>query len=620
MDLAIDLETELIGSGRLAPRIACVSIYTETEHLLLNASDGALYVAKWAQTTQGRLIGHNIAFDLFALIRSEPKLAPIVWTLYDNKRVYDTGIHERLYALYHGWSQHPAIGRPIVSNGVSLAQLAKGLCGIDMGDTKFDPNSPRFNYGPLIDTPIEEWPQSSIDYALNDSRITYQVYIAQQEKTVQLDHVDRENRELYSFSLQVQADWALHHLRAWGLRTSKETVAAWHKKLTNEKDQITKELISAGLLNENGKRNMSAIRNVIELSYGNKAPRTEKGAIQTSNEVLEDSGEPILLKLAEWLSIDKLLGTFGSTIESGTVYPISPRWNVLVRSGRTSCTKPNLQQLPQKGGVRECFTPRAGYCYVGADYSTAELVALAQICLNLNIPSEMAKAITAGQDLHLALAANLANVSYEKALELKSQGDANILKLRKLSKIPNFGLSGGLSAGGLTNFAKGYGMTLDLEEAEQLKKAWFQRWPEMKNYFEQVRRDVHKEFTIQHTSKRKRGAVGFTDGANTYFQGLVADGAKKALYDVVRACFMDRSSILYGSRPVLFIHDEIILETPLEQAPKAGDALADIMIKAMKQFIPDLPVLVDAWASMKWTKGLESVRESNGDLTIQHKD
>jgi len=334
--------------------------------------------------------------------------------------------------------------------------------------------------------------------------------------------------------------------------------------------------------------------------------------------VLEDSNEPILIKLAEWLKLDKMTGTFGPTVDLGTERPINARWNVLVRSGRTSCTKPNLQQLPQSGGIRECFRPREGYVYVGADYSTAELVALAQVCLNLGYTSNMAQAISAGRDLHLSLAADLAGVSYEQALKLRSEKDPQILNLRKLAKIPNFGLSGGLGVSGLVGFAKGYGLDITKEKAQLLKDAWFSRWPEMRLYFEQVQRDVKQGYMTHHYSGRRRGGIGFTDGANSYFQGLVADGAKCALYDVVRACWMEPESALFGSRPVLFIHDEIIIEAPEGRASVAADELARLMIQGIKPFLPDLPIEVEAWCSRIWTKGLDEARDPDGRHLIQN--
>jgi DNA polymerase I-like protein with 3'-5' exonuclease and polymerase domains len=230
----------------------------------------------------------------------------------------------------------------------------------------------------------------------------------------------------------------------------------------------------------------------------------------------------------------------------------------------------------------------------------------------------MAQAIAQGQDLHLALAADLAGVTYERALELKAAKDKQILKLRKLAKVPNFGLPGGLSASGLVAFAKsGYDLTITEKEAEDLKRAWFARWPEMRGYFDHIKERVNVGHIIQHYSGRRRGGVGFTDGANTYFQGLVADGAKSALYDVVRASWMEPKSPLYGARPVLFIHDEIICEVELSRAPAAADELARLMLKGIKPFVPDLPILAEAWCSRLWRKGLEEMRDDYGVHIVQ---
>src|SRR5262249_9415329 len=53
---------------------------------------------------------------------------------------------------------------------------------------------------------------------------------------------------------------------------------------------------------------------------------------------------------------------------------------------------------------------------------------------------------------------------------------------------------------------------------------------------------------------RIRGRVGYTQARNTPFQGLAADGAALALFDLVRE----------GFRVVGFIHDEVLVELPDE--------------------------------------------------------
>ena len=64
---------------------------------------------------------------------------------------------------------------------------------------------------------------------------------------------------------------------------------------------------------------------------------------------------------------------------------------------------------------------------------------------------------------------------------------------------------------------------------------------------------------------------------------------------------------MYGSRPILFIHDEIILETPEDKASKAGDELAQVMETAMKPFLRDVKIVAEPWTSKRWFKGLEII-------------
>lgn len=623
-NLALDIETELIGAGRLAPRVACVSMASHgREPSLHSPREAAELLLKWSSENQsGWLVGHNIAFDLFALCRFEPRLARPIWELYDRGRIWDCGLHERLFTLGSGWSIHPAIGRPIVTGGVSLADMARGLVGIEYGDLKTGASAPRMHYGDLIGVEIADYPQSAIDYALLDARVTLAVFEYQLERcyetkwAAEVRHGVELTRELPSQSLQVRAAWALHHLAAWGLRSSQERVDQWAEELSDKRDTLKAILQAAGLIrSDNGKRDMSAIRQSVELAYGSKAPRTEKGQIQTSNEVLLESGDPLLAQLAEYMDLDKLKGTFEPTLKDAASGVLSPRWNTLVRSGRVSCTKPNLQQLPKKGGVREAFTPREGHLYVGADYSTAELVALAHVCEEWGFKSEMAAALREGYDLHLALAAEIMGITYPEAQERHQNEDPKVAEMRQLAKVPNFGLPGGLGAEGLRGFAKSsYGIELSLEECTTLRASWFRRWPEMSAYFRRIEAAEQRGHIVQSFSHRRRGGIGYTDGANTMFQGLIADGAKMALYDVVRACWMEPSSPLFGSRPVLFIHDEIILETPEEHAPAAGDELARLMLVAMRRCIPSLPMGVDPWISSKWSKANKEKRDDQGRL------
>jgi len=635
INLTLDCETELIAPGRVAPRVACVSMVEGGgAPELLTAAEAVARVHVWAaRPDAGWLVGHNIAFDLACLCREVPTLAACVWSLYDAGQVWDTGIAERLRALALGWEKHPGVGRPIVSGGVSLASLALALVGVDIGASKSAPDSVRYQYGRLVGVPFSEWSEEARRYALDDARVTALVWAAQydglaaavRERGVEIDEraTTRSEgavvlRSWASFSLQCAADWALFHLRAWGLRTSPESVEEWRVALERRKRDLSALPRAAGLIREDGSKNARGIAAAVELCYGAaECPRTEKGAPSTAGEVLAGSGDATLRALADLAEVDKLLGTYGPVLEGAARGVLNPRWNVLVRSGRASCLEPNLQQLPREGGVRECFRARPGCVYVGADYATAELVALAQVCLDMGLRSRMAEAINSGRDLHLALAADLAKCSYEEAVTRRKAGDAEIKRLRSLAKVPNFGLPGGLGVEGLVGYAQSsYGVTLSPAEAVALRDAWFGAWPEMRAYFSQVMRAVDRGFVVQHRTRRRRGAVGFTDGANTYFQGLVADGAKTALVDVVRAAWLDSTSPLYGARPVAFIHDEILCEVEEARAPAAADELARRMVAAMRPFTPDVTMSADPWCARVWRKGIEGERDAAGRLVI----
>jgi hypothetical protein len=298
--------------------------------------------------------------------------------------------------------------------------------------------------------------------------------------------------------------------------------------------------------------------------------------IQTDEEALLASRDPVLLLLAEVGGDQKLLNTYLPLLRQGVDLPIHPWWNVLVNSGRTSARAPNLQNQPRKPGVRECFVPRPGWVFCSADYHTAELRSLAQVLLDAYGYSEMAAALLAKKDLHVVTGAAILGEPYEKVYAWYKGSDPVLKKkakdARQLAKAANFGFPGGLGAARFVEYAAGpdYKINLTEDEARRLKETWLDTYPEMRRFFadigEQCNLNGGSFLLEQPRSGRLRGDCGFCDGANSVFQGLTADGAKAALWAVVRECYdptvrtEDGSpgagpSPLYGCRVVAFIHD-----------------------------------------------------------------
>lgn len=107
-------------------------------------------------------------------------------------------------------------------------------------------------------------------------------------------------------------------------------------------------------------------------------------------------------------------------------------------------------------------------------------------------------------------------------------------------------------------------------------------------------------------SGRVRGHVRFTARCNAPFQGLAADGAKLALFELVRA----------GYRVCGFIHDEVLIEIPKEwDLDQAYQHVEQILCEAMRQLTPDIPITCEGLIADRWYKGMDgNHRDAQGRL------
>jgi len=252
------------------------------------------------------------------------------------------------------------------------------------------------------------------------------------------------------------------------------------------------------------------------------------------------------------------------------------------------------------------------------DYSGKELVTWAQVCLWVAGFSNLAEVLNSGGDPHLALGADLAGISVEEALALTGDAKKEFKNtFRQLGKIGNFGLQGGMGPDTLRIQArKTYRVRLTDQEARGLVKAWKARWTENEPYFQWVNQIVERGGPVeQFRSGRIRANCSYTQGANTMFQGLAADSAKAAGYELARECYSDPESPLYGCRPVWFVHDEWGLEVPdhPERAHLAAMRHREIMVQVAQAWVPDVQVRAEPTLARRWYKEAEPVYE-NGML------
>ena len=233
----------------------------------------------------------------------------------------------------------------------------------------------------------------------------------------------------------------------------------------------------------------------------------------------------------------------------------------------------------------------------------------------------MAEALKEGRDLHLSFAAQLLNIPYQEAVQRKRQGDPAIKKARQDAKAGNFGFPGGLGIAAFVDYAESMGISMTFNRAQDLKDQWMEAWPEMTNYFDMIARASDTSdsgrFTVrQLQSNRLRGGCSYTSGANTYFQGLAADGAKSAMWELTKAMYSDIDSPLYGVRCWAFIHDEFILEGPEEKSHLWAKVASDIMVEEMQKYTPDIPIKAEPALMRRWYKDAEPSYDQEGKLII----
>ncbi len=387
--------------------------------------------------------------------------------------------------------------------------------------------------------------------------------------------------------------------------------------------------------------------------------RFPEGQVSWSRDVMAQSEDTALVAYGEQSSILKIDGTYIPILAHGMRYPICPQYDELKKTGRTSCKRPNMQNLPTFGGVRECFVARDGWVLLDADIDQAECAAWAQWCYEVFRFSSMMDAINEGKDPHLWLAIHfpeLAGVTYEEALTRKKTGDKVVKRCRQFSKIGNFGRMGGMGAETLMEYARGYGIEVSFEEAQQIIEAFDEAWPEsamaQKWVGSRVRNDVQFTF-VQPLSGRRRGGCGYTDGRNQPFQGRIADLAGDVMVRVALECYLGRTthedwrvewlglihdpsldteqflvregilSPLYGARQWSHVHDEFILEIPYqrwgrERSHLAACRLEDIITERGKFWCPDVAIRSQSAMARRWIKDrkagteFERVLDANG--------
>jgi DNA polymerase-1 len=299
---------------------------------------------------------------------------------------------------------------------------------------------------------------------------------------------------------------------------------------------------------------------------------------------------PTASAVLEYRQRAKLRMTYGSIwLEKARIDGrIHPTFSSMgAHTGRMSCRDPNLQGIPRNAAVRACFVPSPGHVFIIADYNAIELRVIAQLIGD----EELLRCFCSDPpiDPHRRTAAHVLN----KPIEAVTKED------RTLAKPINFGFAFSLGAKNFVPYARDkYGIEFSLSEAMEFRQKFFGLYHGIRAWHQRARFEGPRLMKATTASGRFRLFDEFKYAwfLNSGIQGTAADGMKRAI------ALLYPQLISLKAQIVNVIHDELVVETPSDSAAETKAVVNDGMVEGMKEFLPDIPVIVEAVISDCWSK------------------
>lgn len=336
--------------------------------------------------------------------------------------------------------------------------------------------------------------------------------------------------------------------------------------------------------------NISSPRQVGELIYDRlkiveKPRKTKTGLYSTSEEVLVSlkGKHDVINLILEHRGLKKLLSTYVDTLpelinkKTGKIH--SSYNQTVAATGRLSSSNPNLQNIPIRDEdgkeIRKAFVPDQNCLFFSADYSQIEL----RLMAHLSGDENLIEAFNNGYDIHTATAAKV----------FKKNIDEVDKDMRRKAKTANFGIIYGISAFGLAER-----LDISRSEAKQLIDDYFESYPAIKSYTENVIQSARENGYVETLLGRRRylsdinshNSVvrGYAErnAVNAPIQGTAADIIKIAMINIFRKF----NEAKLKSKMILQVHDELNFNVYSDELDQVKQIVLEEMQGAMKLQVP----------------------------------
>ncbi len=369
-----------------------------------------------------------------------------------------------------------------------------------------------------------------------------------------------------------------------GMYIDKKELEQFGKELTEKLEIITKVIYEMA----GEEFNINSTKQLGEILFEKmKLPviKKTKSGYSTDVDVLEKlkKEDPIIEQILEYRQLMKL----NSTYVEGLKPYINPKTNrihsffhqTITATGRISSTEPNLQNIPTRfelgKKVRKLFKPQKGNIYIDADYSQIELRVLASISGD----KHMIEAFKEGQDIHKQAASKVFKTPIEEVTK----------EQRSNAKAVNFGIVYGISEFGL-----GEQLGISRKQAKKYIDEYLEQYAGIKEFMDNIKEEAKEKGYVETMFHRRRyipelksknymvRQFGARAAMNTPIQGTAADIMKISMLKV----FDEIKKRKLKSKIVLQVHDEMMLEVPLEEKDEVQKIIKDCMESAVELKVP----------------------------------
>lgn len=324
------------------------------------------------------------------------------------------------------------------------------------------------------------------------------------------------------------------------------------------------------------------------------AKKTKTG-YSTAADVLDHLAPdyPIVADILEYRQLTKLKSTYADGLanfimEDGRIHTSFNQ--TITATGRLSSTEPNLQNIPMRIElgrlIRKAFLPKEGFVFLDADYSQIELRVLA----HLSGDEKLIEAYRQAQDIHRITASQVFHIPFDEVTDLQ----------RRNAKAVNFGIVYGISSFGLSQ-----DLSISRKEAGDYIDRYFETYPKIKTYLDNLVTEAKEKGYVTTMFGRRRPipelsssnfmqrSFGERIAMNSPIQGAAADIIKIAMIRVHDRLLEEGLK----SRLILTVHDELLVETALEEETEVKKILEEEMHSAASLSVT---LEIDAHSGRDW--------------------